>query len=405
MSNQWLYQIFALSGYRLVKVTPDEGRALIQVEPQPHRVCCPKCGSKEVIRKGAETRWLRNLPVGSEMSWVILEIPRVHCAYCNLTRQIHLGLAEPRRSYTRAFERYVLELLQYMVIQDVVRHLAISWDMVKDIQKRHLKRHYSKPALKDVTRIAIDEICIGRSYRFVTLVLDLDTGAILYVGEGKKAASLRKFWVRVRAAHAKIKAVAMDMSKAYRAAVEKNLPKAAIVFDHFHVVKLMNSKLTKLRRDLYRQATDDLRRKNVLKGTRWLLLKNPENLDPVKGEPKRLQEALKLNEALSIAYYLKEDLRQIWRQASKEIARLKLLDWYHQALSSGVAVLHEFARTLLEHQHGILAWYDHPISSGPMEGTNNKIKTMIRQHFGLRDYEFFVLKLYQLHKTRYALVG
>jgi transposase len=318
-------------------------------------------------------------------------------------RQISLGLAEPRRTYTHAFARYVLELSRYMIIKDVARHLGVSWDIVKDIQKQYLQRHYAKPKLKQVRQIAIDEICVGRGYRFLTLVLDLDSGAILFVGKGKKAESLRPFWRRLRAAKARVKAVAIDMSPAYLKAVSKNLPQATVVFDRFHVVKLLNQQLTKLRRQLYRQA-NKLQQK-VLKGTRWLLLKNPENLDPVKGEPGRLREALKLNESLATAYYLKEDLRQIWEQMSKSWGRLKLLDWYHQAMRSGVQVLHDFARTLLAHADGILAWYDYPISTGPLEGTNNKIKTLNRQHYGLRDPEFFTLKLYQLHEAKYALVG
>jgi transposase len=404
MSQQWLYPIFRFYGYRVTKFETDEHRLLLHIEPQPHQVCCPQCGSREVIRRGCEVRWLRNLPVGKDCTWLIVSLPRVECRACQIVRQIRLGLAEERRTYTRAFARYVLELSQYMTIKDVAEHLGVSWDIVKDIQKRHLEQHYAKPALKEVRHIAIDEICIGRGRRFVTLVLDLDSGAILFVGQGKKAESLRPFWRRVRAAKAKIKAVAMDLSPAYQKAVTRHLPAATIVFDRFHVVKLLNQKLTLLRRQLYRQATTDLK-KQVLKGTRWLLLKNPENLDPVKGEPGRLRAALRLNESLAIAYYMKEDLRQIWEQLGKFPARMKLLDWYHQAMESGVRVLQDFARTLLKHAQGILAWYDYPISTGPLEGTNNKIKTLNRQHYGLRDGHFFVLKLYQLHEAKYALVG
>jgi len=133
------------------------------------------------------------------------------------------------------------------------------------------------------------------------------------------------------------------------------------------------------------------------------LLKTPDNLDPVKGEPRRLQEALRLNEALATAYYLKEDLRQFWEQPDKATARRKLLDWYHQSQASGVRILQQFAQLLLQRQAGLLAWYDFPISTGPLEGTNNKIKTMQRQHYGLRDQNFFILKLYQLHEAKYAL--
>lgn len=404
MSQQWLYSIFRVYGHRVTKCETDEHCLRLHLQPQPHQMCCSHCGSREVIRRGEQVRALRNLPVGGIVSWLFLKIPRVECRACGVVRQIRLNLAEERRSYTRAFARYALELSQYMTIKDVAEHLAVSWDIVKDIQKSYLAKHYAKPALKDVKRIAIDEICVGRGYRFLTIVLDLDSGAILFVGKGKKAESLRPFWRRLHAAHARVQAVAIDMSPAYQQAVKKYLPKATVVFDRFHVVKLLNKKLTQLRRQLYRQATTDLKKK-VLKGTRWLLLKNPENLDPVKGEPGRLRQALRLNESLATAYYLKEDLRQIWEQPDKRTARSKLLDWYHQAMSSGIRVLQDFARTLLKHAPGILAWYDYPISTGPLEGTNNKIKTLNRQHYGLRDADFFTLKLYQLHETTYALVG
>ena len=404
MSARALYQVLGANGYRVEKVQRDEGRVLLHVEPLPHRVCCPVCRGKNVIRRGEKVRWFRNLPIGQDCTWLIATVPRVECRDCGLVRQIAIGFAESMRTYTRAFERYVLELSRYMTILDVARHLAVSWDIVKDIQKRNLVKRYSKPKLKKVKQIAIDEICIGKGHRYLTIVLDLQSGAILFVGEGKSAASLAPFWKRLKASRAKIKAAAIDMSPAYQAALAEHLPKAKIIFDRFHVVKLLNDKLSELRRELYREATEGLH-KQVLKGTRWLLLKRPENLDPKRKEPQRLKEALKMNESLAIAYYLKEDLGQLWEQKTKERARRYLQDWCDDALDSGIRVLQTFARTLLGHQHGILNWYDYPISTAPLEGTNNKIKTLNRQHYGLRDRHFFTLKLYQLHETKYALVG
>jgi transposase len=357
-----------------------------------------------VIRRGCAERLFHNLPIGSNHTFVQAKLPRVECRDCGAIRQIRLGFADARFGYTRAFERYALELSGLMTMQDIARHLVVSWDIVKEIQKRNLRRRFAKPPLKHVRQIAVDEIHIGQGHRYLTIVLDLQSGAILFVGEGKKAESLAPFWRRVRSSRARIEAVAIDMSPAYIAAVERHLPDAVIVHDRFHIVKLMNEKLTKLRRELFHELTDKLHKK-VLKGTRWLLLKNPENLDPRKREPQRLREALKLNEPLAIAYYLKEDLRQFWEQPDKESARLKMLDWYAQALSSGVRILQEFARLLMSHQWRILSWYDYPISTGPLEGMNNKIKTMQRQHYGLRDREFLILKLHQLHEAKYALVG
>jgi transposase len=404
MSPSKLYGLFGIHGYSVTKTEVEKQVLYTHVEPQVHRLCCSKCQSKNVVRRGISQRFLRSLPIGNKATYVVVHIPRVECKSCGLVRQLRIGIADERRSYTHAFERYVLELSKYMTIKDVADHLGVGWDLVKDIQKRYLQRHYSKPPLRNVRRIGIDEICIGRGHRYVTLVLDLDSGAILFVGTGKSAAALKPFWRRLRSSGAKIEAVAMDLSRAYQKAVEENLADAAIVFDRFHIVKLYNEKLTQLRRDLHRQVTDGLK-KDVLKGTRWLLLKNHENLDPNKGEPGRLKEALRLNDGLAAAYYLKDDLRQIWEQLGKFPAKMKIYDWYHQAMSSGVRHLQEFARTLIAHSHGILAWYDHPISNGQLEGTNNKIKTMNRQHYGLRDPEFFKLKLYQLHQTKYALVG
>jgi transposase len=145
--------------------------------------------------------------------------------------------------------------------------------------------------------------------------------------------------------------------------------------------------------------------KKVLKGTRWLLLKHPDNLDPKRNEKQRLKEALKLNEPLATAYYLKEDLRQLWEQEGYAQASEFLNDWIERARCSGVRMLQEFAETLVTHRRELLNWYHCPISTGPLEGTNTKIKLLQRQAYGYRDMEFFRLKIYALHMTTYALVG
>src|SRR5207302_1349308 len=194
------------------------------------------------------------------------------------------------------------------------------------------------------------------------------------------------------------------MSAAYIRAVRDNIPKAVHVCDHFHVIKLFNDKLSAFRRQLYHEASTD-RERLILKGTRWLLLKNPENLDEGRKELDRLMAALRLNQPLAIAYYLKEDLRQIWWQPDKRTARRVLRDWLARARASGIRMLEQFADTLEEHQEGVLNYYDYKISTGPLEGTNTKIQLMKRQAYGFRDHEFFKLKILALHETNHALVG
>ena len=135
------------------------------------------------------------------------------------------------------------------------------------------------------------------------------------------------------------------------------------------------------------------------------MLKNPENLNADREEPNRLKAALELNQPLTAAYYMREDLRQVWKQPDKETARDFLTDWVYRAGSSMIPMLVKMARTIANHFHGILAYYDFPISTGPLEGTNNKIKTMKRQAYRFRDHQFFKLKIMSLHQTKYALVG
>lgn len=404
MSTSLLYHACGIRGYTLTKTEFDGGFVLFHVEPQPQQCRCSACGSRDVIRRGSQNRWFRNVPFGAHLTLVIVDLPRVECRACHVVRQIEIGFAAPRRGYTKALARYILDLARHMTIKDIAEHLLLGWDTIKEIVKTDLAKHYAKPPLAGVRQLAIDEVAVGHGHRYFTVVLDLDSGRVLFVGKGKGTEALLPFWRRLKRARAQVTAVAIDMSPAYQSAVEAHLPDAQIVFDRFHIVKLLNEKLSELRRQLYRQATDDLDRQ-VLKGTRWLLLKRPENLDLKRNERGRLEEALKLNESLATAYYLKEDLRELWNQPGKAAARRFLQSWYLQALASGIRLIQQFARTLLAHAPGILAWYDHPISTGPLEGTNNKIKTMQRQHYGLRDQEFFRLKIYALHRTKYALVG
>jgi transposase len=404
MSTSLLYHAWGLRGYRLEATEFVEGATVFRLRPNADALCCGHCGGRAVMREGVVVRRFKTLPVGGKPVWLELPVQRLWCAACCKTRQVKLAFAEDRRSYTHNFERYALELGRHMTIQGVARHLGVSWDVIKDIQKRYLLRHFAKPRLKHVRQIAIDEISIGRGHRYLTVVLDLESGAVIFVGDGKGTASLKPFWKRLRLSGAQVEAVATDMSPAYMLAVHDNLPEAVHVFDRFHVMKLFNEQLADLRRDVQR-SVEDVEHRRLLKGTLWLLLKNPENLDPKKNERQRLQDALRINQPLALAYYMKEDLRQFWEQLLKPSAERFLDDWIARAQASGVKMLQKFARTLQIHRTGLLNWYDYSISTGPLEGTNTKIRVLQRQAYGFRDQEFFKLKIQALHQTTYALVG
>jgi transposase len=404
MSDKVFYHALGLRGYDIESVRYVEGGMIIRVTRPREKLRCSQCGGSHVHVHDSRTREFRTVPVGLWRTWIECDVPRVRCQQCESIRQVSVAFAEGSRRHTRVFERLVIELSRYMTPTDVARYLNIGWDLARDIQARHLKRKFSRPKLKQLRCLAIDEIYLGKKHKYITLVLDLERGAVVFVGRGKGQESLRPFWRKLRHSRAKIEAVATDFSAAYGAAVRENVPDAAHVFDRFHVVKLLNEKLTELRRQLHREATEGLG-KDVLKGIRWLLLKNPDNLDENHNEHQRLGEALALNEPLAMAYYLKEDLRQFWEQPSQAKAAVFLDGWCQRAESTGIRILQQFAKTLRGHRAGLLAWYQHPISTGPLEGTNNKIKLMQRRAYGYRDLEFFCLKILAAHEARHILAG
>ena len=264
MSTSLLYHGFGVRGYRHEKTAYEKGEVIFTISQPRERLRCVACGSGDVIGRGQSVRRFRLPPIGNKPVWIVLGVPRVECRECGVVRQVKIGFADRRVSYSRSFERYALELSRNMTIKDVADHLNISWDVIKDIQKRQLHKMFAKPKLKHLKRIAIDEISTGKGHRYVTVVLDLESGAVVHVGQGKGGDALLPFWRRLRASGAKVEAVATDMSPAYIDAVVTHLPKAALVFDRFHVIKLYNDKLSNLRRDLHRQLANTMRLRRVV---------------------------------------------------------------------------------------------------------------------------------------------
>ena len=225
-----------------------------------------------------------------------------------------------------------------MTVTDLAAVTGLGWDTVKNIIKARLEKDYGHPRLRPLKRLSIDEIYFGRHKKFYTLVIDLDTGQIVWVAKGKGGEALRPFWRALRLSHARIEAVAMDMSAAYWAAVLEHLPEAAIVFDRFHIIKLMNEKLDDLRREMVSEATGPM--KQTVKGIRYLLLMRRENVEEEKLP--RLDEALKHNEPLFTGYLLKEALGLLWEQPTYGQMRSFLQEWCAWADESGIRQMRQW---------------------------------------------------------------
>jgi len=406
MSTDGLYHEMGLRGYRVEDTWQGENGALFVLVSVPREsLQCRNCKCGRVHVHEWRQRFWKAAPLGLTPVVVTMKTPRVKCLCCGSRTWHQPTFVEGQRQITKQFEKYLESWLSRLTIQDAVEVFGVSWNTLCEIDIRRLKK-LSRPGVAGLRRLAIDEVYLGKRHKFVTLVVDLQTRAVVSVAPGRGQAGLQGFFLRLKRAEAKVQAIATDMAGGYIAAVLKYLPKAKLVFDHFHVIKLMNEKLTILRRDLYRELTGPMHR-DVLKGIRWLLLKNPENLTqgPQVDERQRLEDALQLNKPLAIAYYLKEDLRQFWNQKSIVAAERFLTDWCRRANASGIRVLQTMAKTLLTHRQGLLNWYIEPISSGPIEGINNKIGALQRRAYGYRNYEHFKQRLLTLHHTKFTLHG
>lgn len=398
MNSSFLYHAWGLYAHECTREEYKGNTIILHIQTKDREKVCPKCGKRHLVKNGYRFRDFVGLPIGGKKVIIRMKVQRYKCRHCAYDQQERIPFATGSRSYTHRFAKYVVDLLRGMTLQDVSNHLGVSWDTVKEIHSTYLERHYSPPSLEGVENIGIDEFAVRKGHVYKTIVVDLDSGRVLYVGEGKGADALAKFWRKVKRKGIKIKHVATDLSAAFIASVMENCPGAVHVFDHFHVVKLMNEKLDDIRRKVYSMEKDVNKRK-VLKGTRYLLLGNGADIFD-KQHKTRLDNALAMNEPLSKAYYLKEQLRQIWMQPVKAMGECVFDDWVRLAEQSKIPQMQKMAVTMRAYRSGILAWYDCHLSTGKVEGINNKIKVMKRNAYGFRDDKYFTLRLYALHDCR-----
>lgn len=255
MSTSILYHALGLRNQKYIKTEYKKGHIEFHTQTNPENLRCSCCNSFKVKKRGSMTRRFKTLPIGKKRVYIMARVQRLECYECGAVRQEKIEFSEFKKTYTRSLKRYILDLSGLMTISDIALLLGMTWDTIKDIQKENLQTRYGNPDLSKLTDIAIDEIAVRKGHKYITLVLDLSTGAIVYVGNGKGADSLEPFWKKIKRAGAKIQSVAIDMSPAYIDAVETNLKDAAIVFDHFHIIKLFNDKLSELRKDIYNSET------------------------------------------------------------------------------------------------------------------------------------------------------
>lgn len=396
-----LLRIFGFYKVKLLTSFFKPKKLFIELETVPEKIICPKCKSKDFIFYGKQERVFRDLSFGTRDQYVIYHRQRIKCSRCGVLSE-HLAFADDYSHYTRRFEQYVFSLCRKMTVTDVAKHLQLSWDVVKEIDKKYLKKKYKKPNYKNLRYIAVDEISYGKYHKYLTVVLNLETGQILYVAKKRKQKTLDEFFDQIGKARCRrIKAIAMDCWNPYIASATEHLGISKIVFDKFHLLKNYGQVIDKVRNSEFRKADEN--EKEIIKGSKYLLLANRINIKDQQKQEK-LEQILELNQNINLSYILKDELRQIWTYEDPDEMKQAIHNWLVKARASEITVIKNYADMLNKHQFGILNYCNHPISTAKLEGTNNKIKVLKRKAYGYRDMEYFKLKIYDLHDNN-SIVG
>lgn len=361
---------------------------------KPEYVC--ECGRVHTSYYDSRKRTVRDLRYGPyKRSWLVFEQCRVDCRKgCGAIRNERFEWLEPYVGYTKRLAAAVaLSCKETRSLKKIGEEYGLHWDTVKEIDKRALKKELPAVGETDAEVLAVDEFAIKKRHHYGTTVADVEKKEVLYVGKGRSEESLASFYREMGDERcAGVEAVAMDMWKAYIKATKAYCPQAEIVFDPFHIIQAYGRDVVdKVRIAEYRRASE--KEREVIKGSRYLLLKNKSNLRIERDEGANLERLLALNRRLAKVYILKDDLKQLWKYKSVAWAKKWFNAWYRRAIYSKIEPLKKFARMLKKHLQGILAHCKYPIHTGVLEGINNKIKVIKRVAYGYRDEEYFFLKI------------
>jgi transposase len=360
-----------------------DGALIIDVEPSWRRARCSGCGKKRGRYDRLEPRLWRHLDFGGVRVYLRYAPRRVNCPKDGVVAERVPWCDTTTSRFTTRFEDAVGFLVQRCDKTSVQEMFGIAWVTVGAIAERVVDRHGPEDPLDGLTAIGIDELSYRKGHKYVTTVTDLLTGRIVWAQKGKNADTLKAFFKELGEERCSaIEVVTMDMSEAYINAVQEKVPQAQIVFDRFHVQKLVNEALDETRREEWRRVReldDEEEAKNV-KGLRWSLLKNPWNLTP--NQEDRLSTLQKDNKRLYRAYLLKESFADILDRRQPNVVREKMEDWLSWASRSRLPEFVKVARTIRKHLDDILAYIRWGVTNGIVEGLHNKVRVITHRAYG-----------------------
>jgi transposase len=285
----------------------------------------------------------------------------------------------------------VAQLARKTDLSTVAEQYGINWKTVANIIHRVVEWGLAKRRKRPLHILGIDEVSRKKGHKYLTLVYDLERGELVWVGKDRTKDTLRAFFDQLGGRRSRtLQAVCMDMWAPYVDVVQERAEQATICFDRFHVVRHLNAAVDEVRRALVRKLSGP--GKALIKGTRFLLLKNPWNLSPKRKQS--LRELVRSNSPLSRAWYLKEDFQRFWDYLYEGWARQHLEKWLWWASHSRLEPFKAFARMIRKHKDGILAWTRLRISNGALEGMNNKVKLVSHRSYGFRNDDRYIEAIY-----------
>lgn len=363
----------------------------IELSRLPGPFICSGCGRSCAKYHDRTERWVQDLPILDAEALLLVPRFRVACGVCG-PKVEHLSWLSKYARVTVRLAQSVARLCKHLAIKHVAEFYGLGWDTVKAIDKAHLETTLGEPDLSEVDMLAMDEFAVKRGHRYATIFVEPQRKQVLWVCQGRSREDIRPFFERLgEAGRLRIRAVAMDMNGAYEEEVRYQCPYAVIVFDQFHVLaKYSREVVDKVRTTEANQQTSRADRK-VIKGSRWLLLRNAENLK--RKDRVKLRELLKANRHLATVYILKDDLKGLWNYSYAGAARNFWREWYNRAIRSRIKPLKQFARRLSTKIEGVIDHCLYPLHTSLLEGINNKIKVIKRMAYGFRDEAYFFLKI------------
>lgn len=379
---------FELDGY---DVKPDQS-LLIQLRPHPNYVpTCSGCSEPCPQIHDCRIRRVRERDLFDKKVWLNVPVRRLRCTRCGPTLE-RIQWLSGRFHLTHAMRCWIEALTKILPIRHVAQLLGLHWHTVKNIDKQRLAREVIPPDRSRLKRLIMDEFALHKGHRYATVAICADTQQVLWIGEGRSREAIRPFFLWLGDACQQIEAVAMDMNTAFDLEVQQHCPKARVVYDLFHVIaKYGREVIDRVRVDQANQLRHDKPARRMVKRSRWLLLRNPENLRDEQSS--KLDELLDANAPLATVYILKAQLKELWYAPDEKTARTRWKHWLSMAEESGIDALQTFAKRLSKYLEGIVSSAIYRLNTSVLEGMNNKIKVLKRMAYGYRDKAYFFLKI------------